>query len=144
MCDSKCVFTVDLNTLKQSRNEKLHCVSILKKSTSSDEGNPRGGKQTAAELPGTITRHLLAKTLWPDGSDKCSTEQGVNSAQFSAHSTRAASTSAALSSGVPEDAVLRAAELELGVVNMHTVLQKGTIRKWGASPAGFLSPQELE
>ena len=34
---------------------------------------------------------------------------GVDTAQFSAHSTRAASTLAALSSGVPVDVVLRAA-----------------------------------
>ena len=69
MSDSKCVFTVDV-LLKQSRkgkhlapleflafpqNEKLHvhCVSI-KRVPSEDEGNPRGEKQTAVELPGTV------------------------------------------------------------------------------------------
>ena len=56
-------------------------------------------KRPAPHKP--VSKNALARQVL-NGAD-------VDTAQFSAHSTRAASTSAALSSGVPVDVVLRAA-----------------------------------
>ena len=64
MSDSKCVFTVDA-LLKQSHKGKHlapleflafpqnEFFSVLKEYLHRMKGNPRGGKQTTAELPGT-------------------------------------------------------------------------------------------
>ena len=117
MNDSKCVLTVHV-LLKQSRkekekkaplellafpqNEKLCIVSVLKEYLSSTKKIRRKENQLLLSYQAPhkpVTKNALAR--WLNGA-------GVDTAQFSAHSTRAASTSAALSSGVPEDVVLRA------------------------------------
>ena len=122
MNDSKCVFTVHV-LRKQSRkgkhlaplellafpqNEKLCIVSVLKEYLSSTKKIRRKENQLLLSYQAPhkpVTKNALAR--WLNGA-------GVDTAQFSAHSARAASTSAALSSGVgtsgqPVDVVLRAA-----------------------------------
>ena len=118
MSDSKCVFTVDV-LLKQSRkgkhlapleflafpqNEKLCILSVLKeylhrmKEVRGEENKPLLSYQ-APHKP--VSKNTLARWL-----RQALNRAGVNTAQFSAHSTCAASTLAALSSGVPVNIVL--------------------------------------
>ena len=91
MSDSKYVFTVDV-LLKQSRKGK-HLAPKENKLLLSYQ---------APHKP--VSKNTLARWL-----RQVLNRAGVDTAQFSAHSTRAASTSAVLSSGVPVDVVLRAA-----------------------------------
>ena len=119
--DSKCVFTVDV-LLKQSRkgkhlapleflafphNEKVCIVSVLKEylhRTKKIWGEENKLLLSYQALHKPVSKNTLARWLQQvlNGAD-------VDTAQFSAHSTRAASTSAVLSSGVPVDVVLWAA-----------------------------------
>ena len=120
LSDSKCVFTVDV-LLKQSRkgkhsapleflafpqNEKLCIVSVLKEYLC----RKSEGRKTNCCW---VTRHrtsLLAKTLWPDGSDKCSMEQ-VLTLHYLAHTVHVqpAHRQRCPVAYVPVDVVLQAA-----------------------------------
>ena len=121
MSDSKCMFTVDV-LLKLSRkgkhlapleflvfpqNEKLCIVSLLREylcRTEEIRGEEKKLLLSYQALHKPVSRNTLARWL-----RQVLNGAGVDTAQFSAHSTRAASTSAALSSGVPVDVVLLAA-----------------------------------
>ena len=121
MSDSKCVFTVDV-LLKQSRkgkhlapleflafpqNEKLCIVSVLNeylRMTKEIRGEENKLLLSYQAPHKPVSRNTLARWL-----RQVLNGAGVDTAQFSTHSSRAASTSAALSSGVPVDVVLRAA-----------------------------------
>ena len=120
--DSKCVFTMDV-LLKQSRkgkylapleflafpqNEKLCIVSVLKEylRTTEEIWGEKNKLLLSYQAPHKpVSKNTLARWL-----RQVLNGAGVDTAQFSAHSTRAASTSAALSSGVQVDVVLRAAD----------------------------------
>ena len=118
MSDSKCVFTVDalfklsrkgkhlapLEFLAFPQNEKLCIVSVLNeylRMTKEIRGEENKLLLSYQAPHKPVSRNTLARWLQQVA--------GVDATQFSAHSTRAASTSAALSSGVPVDVVLRAA-----------------------------------
>ena len=69
---------------------------------------------------------------------------GVDTAQFRVHSTRAASTPAALSSGVPMDVVLRAAGWSSESTFTRFYRKEPAVNNIMWDSVGFLSPQKLD
>ena len=115
------MFTVDV-LLKQSRkgkhsaplefltfpqNEKLCIVSVLKEYLRRTK--EIRGEENKLLLSYQVPHKPVSKNTLARWLRQVLNGAGVDIALFSAHSTRAASTSAALSSGVPVDVVLRAA-----------------------------------
>ena len=143
MSDSKCVFTVDvllkqpqkrkhlapLEFLAFPQNDKLCVVAVLKEylhRMKEIRGNEHKLLLSYQKPYKSISKDTLARWL-RDVLNRA----GVDTQQFGAHSTRAASTSAALSCGVPVDVLLRA-ELPDGAQNE-------------CSPSvGLLPPQKIE
>ena len=122
------------------------CRAILIVKTSAQFGEHKRVRQFYKKLflkRGQHRTSLLAKNALARWLDKCSTEQVFDTAQFSAHSTRAASTSAALSQWRASGRCATSGRMELGV-NIYPVsgYRKEPAVKYGASPVGFLSPQK--